>query len=81
MINKNSRCLRDNINISRTYKRWATEEEAKFVQSIIDKKTFEEIALEHKRTITAVKSRLYHYKVKFNINILRNLIDITNLEQ
>ena len=77
MINKAHRCLRDNINLSRTCKRWSIEEEEKLVQSVIDKKTFEEIALEHKRTIIAVKSRLYNYKVKFNRNILRNLINIT----
>lgn len=81
MINKVYRCLRDNINLSRTCERWSTEEEEKLVQSVIDKKTFEEIALEHKRTITAVKSRLYNYKVKFNRNILRNLVDITDIEQ
>jgi hypothetical protein len=59
----------------------AGSEEEKLIQSVIDKKTFEEIALEHKRTIIAVKSRLYNYKVKFNRNILRNLINITEIEQ
>ena len=81
MVNKAHRCLRDNINISRTCERWSIEEEEKLIQSVIDKKTFEEIALEHKRTIIAVKSRLYNYKVKFNRNILRNLINITEIEQ
>ena len=81
MINKVHRCSRDNIYLSRNCERWSIEEEAKLIQSVIDKKTFEEIALEHKRTITAVKSRLYNYKVKFNRNILRNLIDITDIEQ
>jgi hypothetical protein len=81
MINKAHRCLRDNINLSRSCERWSIEEEAKLVQSVIDKKTFEEIALEHKRTITAVKTRLYNYKVKFNRNILRNLVNITETEQ
>jgi hypothetical protein len=81
MINKAHRCLRDNINLSRSCERWSIEEEAKLVQSVIDKKTFEEIALEHKRTITAVKTRLYNYKIKFNRNILRNLVNITETEQ
>ena len=81
MINKAHRYLSDNINLSRTCERWSIEEEAKLVQSIIDKKTFEEIALEHKRTIIAVKSRLYNYKVTFNRNILRNLVNITDIEQ
>ena len=84
MVNKTHRCLRDNINISRTCEKWSIEEEEKLVQSVIDKKTFEEIALEHKRTIIAVKSRLYNYKVKFNRNnrnILRNLLNITEIDQ
>jgi len=41
MINKAHRCLRDNINLSRSCERWSIEEEAKLVQSVIDKKTFE----------------------------------------
>jgi hypothetical protein len=77
MINKANRCLRDNIDFSRNCERWSIEEEEKLVQSIINKKTFEEIALEHKRTIKAVKLRLYNYKVKFNRNILRNFVNIT----
>jgi hypothetical protein len=75
MINKANRCLRDNIDFSRNCERWSIEEEEKLVQSIINKKSFEEIALEHKRSITAVKSRLYNYKVKFNRNILKKIQD------
>lgn len=81
MINKVHWYSRDNINLSRNCERWSIEEEAKLVQSVIDKKTFKEIALEHKRTIIAIKSRLYNYKVTFNRNILRNLINITEIEQ
>lgn len=34
------------------------EEDDKLVQEISDKKSFEDIALEHKRTITGIKSRV-----------------------
>jgi ribosomal protein S21 len=39
-------------------KKWTTEEDEKLVQEIKDKKSYEEIALEHKRTITGIKSRV-----------------------
>jgi len=39
-------------------KKWTTEEDEKLVKEIKDKKTYEEIALEHKRTITGIKSRV-----------------------
>ena len=41
MINKVHWYSRDNINLSRNCERWSIEEEAKLVQSVIDKKTFE----------------------------------------
>ncbi len=39
-------------------KKWTIEEDEKLVQEIKDKKSYEEIALEHKRTITGIKSRV-----------------------
>ena len=39
-------------------KKWTTEEDEKLVQEIKDKKPYEDIALEHKRTITGIKSRV-----------------------
>ncbi len=39
-------------------KKWTIEEDEKLVQEIKDNKPYEEIALEHKRTITGIKSRV-----------------------
>jgi hypothetical protein len=52
----------ENVNTSRSYNKWLPEEDTKLIQEIIDDKTFEEIALEHKRTVLAIKSRVYWYK-------------------
>ena len=38
--------------------KWTIEEDNKLVQEIIDDKSFEEIALEHKRTILGIKIRV-----------------------
>jgi len=75
MTNRTRQYSRENIDTSRTCVKWSPEEEAKLVESIINQKTFEEIALEHKRTIIAVKARLYKYKVLFNRNILRAITE------
>ena len=75
MTNRSRRCSRETIDTSRTCVKWSPEEEAKLVESIINQKTFEEIALEHKRTVIAVKARLYKYKVLFNRNILRAITE------
>ena len=44
--------------LSRVGKKWLPEEDAILLQEITDKKTFDEISLEHKRTITGIKSRI-----------------------
>ena len=75
MTNRTRQCSRENIDTSRTCIKWSLEEEAKLVESVINQKTFEEIALEHKRTIIAVKAKLYKYKVLFNRNILRAITE------
>lgn len=75
MTNRSRWCSRETIDTSRTCIKWSPEEEAKLVESVINLKTFEEIALEHKRTIIAVKARLYKYKVLFNRNILRAITE------
>jgi hypothetical protein len=43
---------------SRVGVRWFPDEDKKLLQEINEKKTFEEIALEHKRTITGIKARV-----------------------
>ena len=40
-----------------TYTKWKPEEDAKLIQEIAEKKTYEYIALEHKRTLVAIKCR------------------------
>ena len=50
--------LRKNEETSRAGNKWLPEEDDKLVQEISDKKSFEDIALEHKRTIGGIKSRV-----------------------
>jgi hypothetical protein len=38
--------------------KWTIDEDKQLVQEIVDNKSYEEIALEHKRTILAIKSRV-----------------------
>jgi hypothetical protein len=44
--------------LSRVGKKWLPEEDVILLKEMTDKKTFEEISLEHKRTITGIKSRV-----------------------
>jgi len=55
---KGVRDLRNNEETSRAGNKWLPEEDDKLVQEISNKKSFEDIALEHKRTITGIKSRV-----------------------
>ena len=50
--------LRSNEETSRSYNKWTHEEELKLANEISQKKTLKEIALEHKRTLGAIKSRI-----------------------
>jgi len=50
--------LRDNEETANVGTKWTIEEDNKLVQELSDNKTYEEIALEHKRTITGIKSRV-----------------------
>jgi predicted transcriptional regulator len=47
-----------NEETSRAGSKWSPEEDEKLVKEFTDKKTFEEIALEHKRNIGGIKSRI-----------------------
>jgi hypothetical protein len=49
--------LRNNEETSRVGKKWLQEEDEELMREISDKKTYEEIALNHKRTIGGIKSR------------------------
>lgn len=60
--------------LSRVGKKWLPEEDTILLTEITDKKTFEEIAFEHRRTITGIKSRviskiLYPKYKKDNISL------------
>lgn len=50
--------LKEKEETSNVGKKWTTEEDEKLVKEIKENKTYEEIALEHKRTITGIKSRV-----------------------
>lgn len=50
--------IRSNNETSNAGIKWCKDEDDKLVQEIMENKTYEEIALEHKRTITGIKSRV-----------------------
>jgi hypothetical protein len=50
--------LRKNEETSNAGNKWLSEEDNKLVKEITNKRTFEEIAFEHKRTIGGIKSRV-----------------------
>ena len=50
--------LRKNEETSRIGAKWSVEEDEELMKELIDKKSYEEIALNHKRTIGGVKSRV-----------------------
>jgi len=50
--------LRSNEDTSNAGTKWTIEEDKQLVQEIADNKSYEEIALEHKRTILSIKSRV-----------------------
>jgi len=50
--------LRENEETCNAGNKWSAEEDNKLVKEISNKKTFEEIAFEHKRTIGSIKYRV-----------------------
>jgi len=65
--------LRNNDETSNAGNKWTIEEDNKLIQEITDDKTYEEISLEHKRTIQSIKSRVISHiiypKIKDDIEI------------
>ena len=53
--------LRSNEDTSNAGTKWTIDEDKNLVQEIVDDKSYEEIALEHKRTILSIKSRVISY--------------------
>jgi hypothetical protein len=64
--------LRDNEETANVGAKWTIDEDNKLNQELSENKTYEEIALEHKRTITGIKSRvisnIIYPKYKDNID-------------
>jgi hypothetical protein len=50
--------LRSNDETSNVGTKWTIEEDNRLVEEIIENKTYEEIALEHKRTVFGIKLRV-----------------------
>jgi hypothetical protein len=70
---KNMQELRNNDDTSNVGIRWTTEEDNKLVQEIADNKTYEEIALEHKRTAYSIQLRvissIIYPKIKNDLDV------------
>ena len=70
-----------NEETSRAGSKWSPEEDEKLVKEFTDKKTFEEIALEHKRNIGGIKSRIIsHILYKDGIKTIDDLSKEYNIE-
>ena len=57
MINKLKELQKNNVT-SRCGMKWLKDEDDKLLSEILEHKTYDDIALEHRRTITAIKSRV-----------------------
>src|SRR5210317_1172371 len=69
--------LRNNDETSRAGQKWTVDEDNRLVEEL-ETKTYEEIALEHKRTITAIKSRVISHIIypKYKETIEDNIEEI-----
>ena len=66
--------LRSNEDTSNAGTKWTIEEDKQLVQEIADNKSYEEIALEHKRTILSIKSRVISHIIYPKYKIDNELI-------
>jgi hypothetical protein len=73
--------LRNNEGTSNAGTKWTIDEDKNLVQEIVDNKSYEEIALEHKRTILSIKSRVISHIIypKYKDNI-ENEIEKISIE-
>ena len=81
--------LQHNEETSRVGNKWLPEEDYKLLKEITDKKSFEDIALEHKRTIVGIKARVISHilyaqykdgiktidELSYEYNIEKNLVE------
>jgi hypothetical protein len=67
--------LRSNEDTSNAGTKWTIDEDKNLVQEIVDDKSYEEIALEHKRTILSIKSRVISHIIypKYKDDIENNI--------
>lgn len=76
--------IRKNEETSRAGTKWTEEEDKQLLKSITDNKSYEEIALEHKRTIIGIKSRvikeILYNKYKNENRDINELIKEYNLD-
>jgi hypothetical protein len=74
----------DNEETSRVGKKWTVEENDNLCQELADNKTYEEIALIHKRTIIGIKSRvvtnILYPKYKHGNVTIEDLSTLYNIE-
>lgn len=74
----------DNEETSRVGKKWTVEENDNLCQELADNKTYEEIALIHKRTIIGIKSRvvtnILYPKYKNDNITIEDLSTLYNIE-
>jgi hypothetical protein len=73
--------LRSNEETSNAGTKWTIDEDKQLVQEIVDNKSYEELALEHKRTILSIKSRVISHIIypKYKDNI-ENEIEKISIE-
>jgi hypothetical protein len=71
-----------NTGISRIGLKWLAEEDKKLAQELSQNKSYEEIALEHGRTVTGIKSRVIDKFIypKYNENDIDNLVMQYNID-
>ena len=81
--------LQHNEETSRVGNKWLPEEDYKLLKEINDNKSFEDIALEHKRTIVGIKARVISHilyaqykdgiktidELSYEYNIEKNLVE------
>ena len=71
--------LRSNEDTSNAGTKWTIDEDKNLVQEIVDNKSYEEIALEHKSTILSIKSRVISHIIypKYKDDIENNIEKIS----
>ena len=71
--------LRCNDETSNVGTKWTIEEDTKLVQEITENKTYEEIALEHKRSVHGIKLRVISHiiypKIKDGVSVATSVAD------